>query len=225
MKLKHITLIISAIVLLGFTACQELDNPMDTGTTPEYSIVLNDAVEIDGDLATTQVVECSLETGAFIPGDQTIFENCRVDGKDMGKGCPPRKGGPKYRPMIGKVMREMKFTEAQIAQLKEFKLAHRDCIELAMQTWRDAVAPIMEKANADRKLIMDDLKNKVITRKEAGDKLKALNEAMRAEIDALGMKDTIKTAIDDCNKTLLDGIKAILTEEQLVIWEKYFPNK
>jgi len=225
MKLKHITLIISAIVLLGFTACQELDNPIDTGTTPEYSIVLNDAVEIDGDLATTEVVECTLETGAFIPGDQSIFENCRFDGKDMGKGFPPRRGNLKDRPMVGKVMREMELTEAQIAQLKEFNLAHRDCIQLIMKTWREAVAPIMEKANAERKLIMDDLKAGTITRKEAGDKLKALNEAMRAEIDALRMKDTIKAAIEDCNKKFIADIKSILTEEQLVIWEKYFPNK
>jgi hypothetical protein len=187
-------------------------------------MVMNNAVEIDGNLATAQVVECSLESGAFIPGDQSIFENCRFDRKDMGKGCPP-KGGPKDRPMVGKVMRELKLTDAQIAQLKEFNLAHRDCIDLAMKTWRDAVAPIMDKANADRKLIMDDLKNKVITRKEAGDKLKALNTQMRADIDALGLKDTIKTAIDNCNKTLLDNIRGMLTPEQQIIWDKYFPNK
>jgi hypothetical protein len=225
MKLKHITLIISAIVLLGFTACQELTNPVDTGTTPEYAIVLNDAVEIDGDLATTQVVECSLETGAFVPGDETIFENCRFDGKDMGKGFPPRKGNPKERPIVGKVMREMELTEAQIELLKGFNQAHRDCIQAIMQTWREAVAPIIEEANAERKLIMDDLKGGIITREEAREQLKALNEAMRAEIDALGMKDAIKIAIEDCNKTFIADIKSILTAEQLVIWEKYFPNK
>lgn len=223
MKLKHITLIISAIVLLGFTGCQELTNPVDTGTTNEGIIVFNNAVEIDGDLATTEVVECTLESGPFIPGDQTIFENCCFDGKDMGKGRP-KKGGPKDRPMIGKVMRELQLTEAQIELLKGFNLTHRDCIELTMQAWRDAVAPIMEKANAERKLILDDLKNNVITRQEAYTKLKALNEAMRAEIDALGMKDTIKLAIEDCNKIFLANIKGMLTEEQLVIWLKYFPE-
>ncbi|MEI6090613.1 MAG: hypothetical protein WCR42_09195 [bacterium] len=223
MKLKHITLIISAIVLLSFTGCKDMQNPVGTDT-PEYAIVLNNAVEIDGDLATTQVVECSLESNAFIPGDQSIFENCRFGREDMDKRCPP-KGGPKDRPMIGKVMRELKLTAEQIELLKGFNLAHRDCIELTMQTWRDAVAPIMEKANAERKLIMDDLKNKVITRREAYDKLNVLNKAMRAEIDALGMKDTIKLAIEDCNKTLLDSIYGMLTPEQQIIWDKYFPNK
>jgi hypothetical protein len=223
MKIKIITLIVSAIVLIGFTACQELDNPVDTGTTLERITIIDNAVEIDADLATAQLVECTLETGAFVPGDQTIFENCCFDGKDMGKGRP-NKGGPKDRPMIGKVMRELQLTEAQIELLKGFNTAHRDCIELAMQTWRDAVAPIMEKANAERKLILDDLKNNVITRQEAYTKLKALNEAIRAEIDALGMKDTIKLAIEDCNKIFLANIKGMLTEEQLVIWLKYFPE-
>jgi len=223
MKLKHITLIISAIVLLGFTACQELDNPIDTGTTSEGVLAMNNAVEIDGELATTQVVECTLETGAFVPGDETIFENCRFDGKDTDKKCPPRKGGPKERPMLGKLMRELNWTTEQIELLKGFNTAHRDCIESAMQAWRDAVAPIIEKANAERKVIMDNLKAGTITRAEAREQLKALNTAMRTEIDALDMKDTIKTNIDDCNKALLESIKAMLTPEQLKIWEKYFP--
>ncbi|MEI6091555.1 MAG: hypothetical protein WCR42_13960 [bacterium] len=222
MKLKHITLIVSAIVLLGFTGCQELTNPVDTGTTPAAIIAIDNSVEIDSDLATAQVVECTLESGAFIPGDQTIFENCCFGGKDMGKGRPHR-GGPKDRPMIGKVMRELQLTEDQIVKLEGFNTAHRDCIELTMQTWRDAVAPIIEKANADRKVIMDNLKAGTITRAEARTQLKDLNTAMCAEIDALGMKDTIKLAIDACNQTLLDSIKEMLTEEQLVIWLKYFP--
>jgi hypothetical protein len=222
MKIKIITLIVSAIVLIGFTACQELDNPVDTGTTLERITIIDNAVEIDGDLATTQWVECTLETGAFVPGDQTIFENCRDDQNDMGRKGAPRHG-KKDRPMISKVMRELQLTDAQIELLKGFNTAHRDCIELTMQTWRDAVSPIMEKANAERKLIMDDLKNNVITRQEAYDKLKVLNEAMHTEIDALGLKDTIKLAIDACNQTLLDSIKGMLTPEQLVIWLKYFP--
>ncbi len=218
MKLKHITLIISAIVLLSFTACQDMETPVDTGT-PESIALFNDAVEIDGDLATTQVVECSLETDAFVPGDQTIFENCRFDRKDLGKGCPP-----KQRPMVGKILRELKLSDEQIALLKEYNLAHRDCIELIMQKWREAVAPIMERANAEKKLIMQAFKNKEITRKEAYEKLNALNKVMLAEIQKLGMRDAIKIAIEDCNKKLLADIKAILTDDQLVIWNKYFPE-
>ncbi len=223
MKLKHITLIISVIAILSLTACQDMQNP--TGTDPtESAIVMNNAVEIDGALATAQVVECTFESDAFVPGGDAIYENSRMDRKDMGKGCP-RKGGPKDRPMLGKVMRELQLTDAQIELLKGYNLAHRDCIELTMQTWRDAVAPVMEIANAAKKLVMDDLKNNVITRKEAYDKLKVINESMRAEIDALGMKDTIKLAIEDCNKALLASIEGMLTPDQLVIWAKYFPKK
>lgn len=218
MKLKHITLIISAIVLMSFAGCKDMENPIGT-ETPEYEIVLNDAVEIDGDLATAQVVECSLESDAFVPGDQSIFENCRIDKNDMGKGCPQ-----KPRPVVSKIIRQLKLTGEQIELLKEYNLAHRDCIETTMQTWRDAVAPIIKKANAEKKLIMAALKNKEITRIEAFRKLNALNKAMREEIAALGLREDIKTAIEDCNKALLEKIKAMLTEEQLTIWLKYFPE-
>lgn len=218
MKLKHITLIVSAIVLMSFAGCQDIENPIGT-EPPEYAIVLNDAVEIDGDLATAQVVECSLESDAFVPGDQSIFENCRIDRNDMGKGC-----SPKQRPVVSKIIRQLKLTGEQIELLKQYNLAHRDCIELVMFKWREAVGPIIEKANAEKKLIMAALKNKEITRLEAFRKLNALNKAMREEIAALGLREDIKTAIEDCNKALLEKIKAMLTEEQLAIWLKYFPE-
>ena len=149
MKLQYITLIISAIALLVFTGCQESTNPVDTGTTTEGITVLNNSVEIDGDLATAQVTECSLETNAFIPGDQTIFEKCRFNGKGMNEKCP-RNGSTKNHPMLGKVMSELQLTEAQIELVKEFDTTHHDCIETTMQTWRDAVQPIMDTANAHK---------------------------------------------------------------------------
>jgi hypothetical protein len=218
MKIKHITLILAAIALISFAGCKDNNNPVGTDDTSSSKIAINDAVQIDGNVATTQLVECTLDNDAFIPGDQTVFENSRMDLKDNGKKCPPK--GPLG---LGKVMRELNLTTEQIASLEEFNIAHRDCIETAMKAWRDAVAPIIEKANADKKLIMTDLKNKVITRKEAVAKLVALNKQMRTDIEALGMRATTKTAIDDCNKAFLASIKGMLTADQLVIWLKYFP--
>lgn len=217
MKLKHITLIVSAIVLMSFAGCQDIENPIGT-EPPEYAIVLNDAVEIDGDLATAQVVECSLESDAFVPGDQSIFENCRIDRNDMGKGC-----SPKQRLVVSKIIRQLKLTGEQIELLKQYNLAHRDCIELVMLKWRTAVAPIMEKANTAKKLVMEALKNGEITRREAMAKLNAINKDMNAAIESLGLRKTIMLAIEDCNKKLLADIKGMLTKEQLVIWNKYFP--
>lgn len=224
MKFKQITLIISAIVLLGFTACQELDNPVDT-ETKENIIVFNDAIEIDGDLATSLVFECSFESDAYVPGDHLIFENCRFDRKDKHKkhkNC--NECEKKEHKMVGKVLPKLKLTEDQVTLLKVYIHDHRDCIEFTMQTWRDAVAPIIEKANAEKTLIKTALKNEEMTRLEAYTRLDALNKKMREEIAALGLREEIKASIEDCNKVFLENIKALLVEKQYMIWIAYFPE-
>jgi hypothetical protein len=216
MKLKHLTLIISAVVLLSFTACQEVENPIGT-ETPEYTFSLNDAVEINGDLATRTVVQASLETDAFVPSSDVIFDNCVMGQDDFGNKRSTE------RVDLGKVIRLLKLNEKQNALLKEYNLAHRDCIESIMMKWREAVAPIIEKANAAKKLVMEALRKKEITRREAMAKLNAINKEMNAAIEKLGMRKAMTIAIEDCNKKLLANIKAMLTKEQLVIWNKYFP--
>jgi hypothetical protein len=213
MKLKHLTLILSAIVLLSLTACQDMENPVVT-EVPQHGVIM----QIDSDLATTTIVPASMETDAFIPSSDVIYDNCVMGQDDFGNKRPP-----KERVELSKVLRQLQLNEKQIALLKEYNLAHRDCVESIMLKWRAAVAPIIEKANAAKKLVMEALKKGEITRREAAEKLNAINKAMNTAIENLGMRKTVMLAIEDCNKKLLANIRAMLTKEQLVIWNKYFP--
>lgn len=175
--------------------------------------------------ASTYDVE-SMATSIIDDNDQGMFAKGgrgkgpgRRDGKDDRDSSGKHDGISPKRAHLRAVIDCLKLTEDQMKQVQALHQAKRDCEKSAREQFRAIAGPIRQEEKALLKSLHEQLKAGTLTRAEANAQLeafKAKNAAvMQSAIEAM------KTTVRACNDTLLAGIEALLTPEQLLLWNQW----
>lgn len=205
---------IALMAMLSLSSCQK-DGPVgssDNSSTYDYMLAGPETVVGD-------VSEASLTEGfkLNVECDGMLFNGPK------GKPMPPN---PKQPPLkLGMLLRVLELSDDQKADVQEMLELFRECVETNRIALREAQLPIIEAANLERKAILDDLKDSVITRAEAQLALKALHQETRLAMETDEDVAAAREALKECHDTLLESLKAILTPAQLVKWNKFFQNR
>ncbi|MCX7874664.1 MAG: hypothetical protein N2321_00710 [Melioribacteraceae bacterium] len=125
---------------------------------------------------------------------------------------------------LGLILRKLNLTDEQKTKVADLTKAYHEAMKGLVQQFKDANKSIVEAANAERKAIAQDLKDGKITRQQAMDKIKALNEKTKKAIDENPASVRIKKQMCDLTKKLLDDIKALLNADQVTKWDAAIKN-
>lgn len=134
------------------------------------------------------------------------------------------KQNPPARPIhLMQVLQLMNLTEEQKAEVLEYLQAHRECVKAAMMNMQAQQRQLMEQVNNARKTIMEKLKAGEMTREQAKEQLRQLNENFFNAMHKLRVETC--EALKECRKALFDAISDMeLTEEQRAIWERWLAS-
>ena len=169
----------------------------------------------------------SMATSIIDDNDQGMFaKGGRGKGPGRGHGKDDRdrddhKGDslkPK-RPNIRAVIDCLKLTEDQMKQVQALHQAKHDCEKAAREQFRSIAGPIRQEEKALHKSLHEQLKAGTLTRAEANAQLEAFKAKNAAVMQSA--IETMKTTVRACNDTLLAGIEALLTPEQLLLWNQW----
>ncbi|MFM6955894.1 MAG: Spy/CpxP family protein refolding chaperone [Ignavibacteria bacterium] len=168
----------------------------------------------------------SIATSIIDDNDQGMFaKGDRGRGPGRGRGKDDRDSSGKHdglhpkRAHLRAVIDCLKLTEDQMKQVQALHQAKHDCEKSAREEFRAIAGPIRQEERALIKSLHEQLSAGTITRAEANAQLEAFRaknaSAMQAAIE------TMKVAVKACNDTLLAGIEAMLTPEQLLLWNQW----
>ncbi len=140
--------------------------------------------------------------------------------RDKDKNCDRRHEGNRHGMFLGKIIRELDLTDRQMEAVKGFIGDFRDCMRRVMESTKEARYEIIQRARAERLKIIRAFRAGDINRERAIAQLRELNQNMR---------EALRNEIDwelrcNCITNLIDNIQEILTEEQLVIWQRFIDN-
>jgi len=149
----------------------------------------------------------------------------RGRGPGRGRGKDDRDGGHKgdsispKRAHLRAVIDCLKLSADQMTQLQSLINAKRDCEQAAREQFKSVAGPIRQEEIALHKSLRAQLAAGTITRVEANAQLEAF-KAKNAEIMKAAV-ETMKAAVKACNDTLEAAIVAMLTPEQVLLWNQW----
>ena len=209
------------LLLIGCSENQELiNNPTD-----DYSV--------SGDYYVLGIED------AMSSIEDATLENDMGFGNNFGSKDFPPKGG--FRPRghghhggfnggfkgkglhLGKIFYQLDLSEDQRGTLKTLMVGNRECLTEPFEQFREAAKEIMERKKEQLKAIRDEVKAGNLTRIEAHEELKLINEAVREEIENCEACIEAREAICACNTALFEsiGTDLNLTDEQLEEWNDW----
>jgi len=206
-------------LLMTMSSCQKSTEPTnDVFSSNEFQLPVTDNTASD--------IQDATETSEFMMLPPTGYSNdeCNFmgwngsrDGRDGGRFGDMRNGRGQ-RIHLGMILRKLNLSQEQIDAIKLLLRAHMDCVRTQMQILRESERAILKSANEERRAIMKQAKDESWTREQLKEALKALALRTRDALKNNPVRLEVCLAIKDCTKTLLDGIEALLTPEQLPIW-------
>lgn len=219
-NLRFLSLIIPLIIISiwGCNQSNEVEPVKSTNfESPQFIMIDNDDV-LNGIEDATLNTEMSFNATLFNFGVLSLTNNLN-DKNPIIRGIPWLNNFD-FTKQLGLIFRRLNLSEAQIAETKALMKAYHESLKPLLKEFADANKEIVKAANEKRKAILDDLKNGVITRPEANEKIKKLNLETREKIKNNPASIRIKDQICKLNKKLLEDIKALLTADQLIKWNE-----
>ncbi|TAL70746.1 MAG: hypothetical protein EPN82_01235 [Bacteroidetes bacterium] len=229
--MKKLSLVMLSMLLVGllmtFNSCQKNPtNPSDDMfNSTEFQLPVTDNTQSD--------LQDATETNDFmlLPPSGYTNEDCQFMGWGSGRGSMMDGGrmgdmrnGRGQRMHLGMILRKLNLTQDQIDSIKVLLRAHMDCVREQMHILRESERTIIQQANQERRQIMQQAKDEGWTRVQLKQALKDLALKTREALKNNPVRTEVCEAIKACNKTLLDGIEALLNAEQLIIWQEWRNN-
>ncbi len=219
--MKKILITVFALILsFGLYSCdKENMGGVDLGDieTPSDYFVL-----VEEDNTVPDLFDATMETDlCMIPAE---YPNSMMMHKYKGKKNdkkPPR--GKRFF-QFGQIFRSMDLTETQIALIPDIIKDHYLCMYEAKMAFRTALDEVFAQAREDRLEIITDYRNGDITRQEAYDLIKALNETTRAAIQNSEAHATFEAAMCECFNEMITSIEEILDDDQLAEWQTWLDS-
>jgi len=109
----------------------------------------------------------------------------------------------------------------QLRQLRMIIMEHRSSIREAFEGLRDANMELIERANIERRAIIAAYKAEEITREEAEQRMRTLNERTRVAIRTNPANEEFLQRICDSRLDLFEDIRSMLSGTQVVEWDDW----
>ena len=167
----------------------------------------------------------SMATSIIDDNDQGMFaKGGRGKGPGRGHGKDDRddRKGDSLKPKrahLRAVIDCLKLTEDQMKQVQALHQAKHDCEKAAREQFRAIAGPIRQEEKVLHKSLHEQLKAGTLTRAEANAQLEAFKAKNAAVMQSA--IETMKAAVKACNQTMLAGTEALLTPEQLLLWNQW----
>lgn len=214
-KFNFLTTLFAVVAIffaLSITGCNKTTDPVSTttGTDELTSMIVPDVQQDVSDIYDATVDNDMLLKPAIAEND--LFFRPPTMGKDeMRKGYLNFQG----------ICKNISLTDSQKVAYKALIKSYNECVRTAMQALRESEKTIIQAANIEIKAVRDSLKAGALTKKEARILIDSINTNTRTALKNNPERETYKTASCGCLTTLFTGIRAILTEEQIVKWDAW----
>jgi uncharacterized membrane protein len=100
----------------------------------------------------------------------------------------------------------------------------RECVREPFENFREDARPCLEDAKAQRREILQQLKDGLIAQEEARELIKALDDSTSEAIENCPACVAAGEAMCDCKLTLIANIESILTDTPLTAWNDWLSN-
>lgn len=198
---RSIFLTISLVIFTMVLSSCTKDNPVATNTTDDLnyvsfgtnfeSIQISDAT-VDTDIKLLNEMQPQVvDKGGLFAGNMPMFN-------------------------FRDIFRRLNLSDEQKDQIRAIMIEHVTCERAARLAYYQKIVGILQDANAQRKAIAEDLKNGVIDRQTAFQKIRDLNKSTREQIAESGANQELRAALKACTESMISEIKSKLTDEQLV---------
>lgn len=148
---------------------------------------------------------------SFTPGNPMMKGNRWLERFDFAKN-------------IGRILRQLNLIDTQRTEVKGFLLTFHDSAKVQVVKFFDAIKPILDSANVQRRAIIQDMRAGNITRDEAKTKLDTLNIQTRNLIEANPISLQVKQTLCDYRTQLFLNIRSILDSDQATKWDTLVAN-
>lgn len=199
-----VLLVVFSIAAFAFISCNRLTDPI---SIEEQEMITTVSIPDESEMAIPSTYfECSMEKPAYLmePKDDPLYPERPI----------------KFMTPLGRILRELNLDSLQKEQVKVFLAEYRDCVKNALQTLRESEKLIIQAANQERRQVLDDLKNGIIDRLEAFQRLMQINKETRNALINNPVRQRVLQQLKDCFTTLIDNIRNILTDEQKALFDE-----
>lgn len=218
-KIVLSTLFSTAVIGMAMlmSSCQQGSQPADNVTDKYDAVIYNvpdvnavDVPEFQEGTIEHEMIMCPPKHG----GDKGNNGN----GKGMGRGVMDSK----YIP-LGKILRQLKLTDVQLAEIQTYILAQNACFKDVELSYRTQRLEILTAANDTRKLILDSLANGQIDTLQARKDLIALNADTRSKLAPIDK--LMATDLKACLCSFLSQVTTLIdtegTDAQKALWARW----
>ena len=186
---------------LGLTACS------DFGTCP----------------ADPSAITMELPTTFELNGTPTEFTDATLE-TPMAVEVRPDKD-KNVRSPFDRLLAALNLTDEQKAQVAALQEAHKACATAALEALRAAERALLAKAKAEVEAVKAEVAAGTKTKEEARAAIREINKATREALKNLPERAAAREAMKACDDAFLTGIRSILTEDQIVILEKFLADR
>ncbi|MEW6653404.1 MAG: Spy/CpxP family protein refolding chaperone [Bacteroidota bacterium] len=220
-KLKFVLLLtVAALPVLLLSGCKELNDI----TSPEANYDSAQYLMIDYFDTQNAVEDATMDADMSI--NHTLLSYSFVNTTDFTPGKGMLRGITvswlnKYdwNKHLGMIFKRLKLTEDQKSKVDVLVKSYHEAMKPLVKEFAEANKAIIEAANAKRKEIAEKVKAGTLTRAEAAEEIKKLNERVRNAIETNPATVGIKRKMCAARKELLDGVRSILDSDQQVKWD------
>lgn len=222
---KILASLMFAFTLFAVSSCENIDDHIGAGDPVDEVPSIE---SLENDYADFIYYDLNCENN-FVDENFTLnmqpiqnFDNFRgnEDDRDKGRGNKDKRRGPreiKFGSHLGFVLYMMDLTDEQKTQVQTIMENYRNCFFDVMKDYFTARKAAMETARAAIKTVIEDYRAGNIDRDAAIAQIKTIREDLKETLKATFDKD----ALCLCYETMTTAIEALLTPDQLAIWERY----
>jgi hypothetical protein len=126
---------------------------------------------------------------------------------------------------FARLLDALKLDETQRASVAELLAQHKECVDAALASLRAAEREIIAAAEAARKDVLAQVQAGTLTRQEAIEQIRNINQRARTALKGLPQREGTRAAIKNCDETFYAGLETLLTPEQVVILKRWIASQ
>jgi len=133
--------------------------------------------------------------------------------------------GDRARHPLARLFRALELTDEQKVTARELVTAHGDCVRSVLERLRASEAEILAPYREERAAIVAKVRAGELTREEARPLLRQLALDAREALKANPLREEARAALEECRTTFYRSFRAILTEEQAAILDRWINHE
>jgi len=131
----------------------------------------------------------------------------------------------RVRSPFDRLLAALKLNERQQGRVAELQEAHKACATAALEALRAAERAVLDAAKARVEAVKAEVAAGTKTKEEARAAIREINKATREALKNLPERAAAREAMKACDEAFLNGLRRILTPDQVVILERFLAER